>query len=67
VDHPEHVAVAVVAVTEDVAAAVADRADPVVRVAPETRVDEAAASAAEAVVPGAIGHRKEKIQASKSA
>jgi hypothetical protein len=72
VDHPEHVAVAAAAaVTGDVvAAAVADRVDPVVRVvrvAPETRVDEAAASAAEAVVPGAIGHRNEKIQASKNA
>ena len=61
-DHPEHVAVAV-AVTEDVV----DRADPVVRAVPETRVDEAAAVAAEAVVPGASGHRSEKIQASKSA
>jgi len=55
-----------VAVTEDVEAVV-DRADPVVRAVPKTRVDEAAAVAAEAVVPGASGHRSEKIQASKSA
>jgi hypothetical protein len=34
---------------------------------PETRADEAAAIAAEAVVPGASGHRSEKIQASKNA
>ena len=63
-DHPEHVAVVVavaVAVTEDVV----DRADPVVRAVPETRVDEAAA--AEAVVPGASGHRSAKIQDSKNA
>ena len=62
-DHPEHVAVAV---TGD-EAAVADRADPVVLAVPGTRVDEAAAIAAEAVVPGASGHRSEKIQASKNA
>ena len=57
------------AVTGD-EAAVVDRAVPVVleiRAVPETRVDVAAASAAEAVVPGASGHRSEKIQASKNA
>jgi len=69
VDHPEHVAVAV---TGAVAAVVGPeiRADPmvqVVRAVPETRADEAAAIAAEAVVPGASGHRSEKIQASKNA
>ncbi len=56
------------AVTGDVAVVV-DRADPVgpeIRAVPETRAGEAAASAAEAVVPGASGHRSEKIQASKS-
>ncbi len=35
--------------------------------AQETRVDVAAAIAAEVVVPGANGHRSEKIQASKNA
>jgi hypothetical protein len=66
VAHPEHVAVVV---TGD-EAAVADRADPGVLAGPavpETRADEAAAIAAEAVVPGASGHRSEKIQASKNA
>jgi hypothetical protein len=36
-------------------------------VAQETKVDVGAAIAAEAVVPGANGHRSEKIQASKNA
>ena len=43
------------------------RAGPVVRAVQETRADVAAAIAAEAVVPGASGHRSEKIQASKNA
>ena len=66
-DHPEHVAVAVTeaeaaavdqAVPEEIREAVVDQAVP-----EEIREAAAApASAAEAVVPGEIGHRSEKIQ-----
>ena len=73
-DHPEHVAEAVavavtgvVAVVVDQVVVVVDRAVPVVRAVPETRADEAAAIAAEAVAPGASGRRSEKIQAWKNA
>jgi hypothetical protein len=54
VDHPEHVAAAVTG-------------DVVDRAVQETRADVAAAIAAEAVVPGASGHRSAKIQDSKNA
>ena len=51
------------AVTGDVA----DVAAQAAQAAQETKVDVWAAIAAEAVVPGANGHRSEKIQASKNA
>ena len=65
-DHPEHVAVAVIGDVADVVAQVAQVAQEI-KVAQETKVDVGAAIAAEAVVPGANGHRSEKIQASKNA